>query len=122
MDAHLHKSHPNILINATHPGFVDTKMSRDDIHEPFPIAGYAMSVGMKPLKKDIWMGCVSTVFAATATTSSGKYICPPAVEEPGNEQSQDLQLGEELMRLTKQIVREKFGEQSVEIGCPLDAY
>ncbi len=122
MDAHLHKSHPNILINATHPGFVDTKMSRDDIHEPFPIAGYAMSVGMKPLKKDIWMGCVSTVFAATATSSSGKYICPPAVEEPGNEQSQDLQLGEELMRLTKQIIREKFGPQSVEKGCTLDAY
>ncbi|KAJ9609606.1 hypothetical protein H2200_005934 [Cladophialophora chaetospira] len=122
LDAHLHASHPNILINATHPGFVETKMSVDDIHEPFPIIGYAMSVGMSPLKKDIWMGCVSTVYAATATKSSGKYICPPAIEEPGNEQSQDKNLGEELMRLTKQIVREKFGAQSVDKGCPLQDY
>ena len=122
LDAHLHKSHPNILINATHPGFVETKMSKDDIHEPFPVGGYAMSVGMKPLKKDIWMGCVSTVFAATAAKYSGKYICPPAIEEPGNEAAQDAQLGEELMRLTKQIVREKFGSQSVEKGCPLEDY
>lgn len=122
LDAHLHASHSNILINATHPGFVETKMSVEDIHEPYPKIGYAMSVGMAPLKKDIWMGCVSTVFAATATKSSGKYICPPAVEEPGNELSQDKHLGEELMRLTKQIVREKFGAQSVDKGCPLQDY
>lgn len=25
---------PNVLMNATHPGFVSTKMSKDDIHEP----------------------------------------------------------------------------------------
>ena len=51
LTAHLHKSHPNILINSTHPGFVDTKMSRDDIHEPYPTLGYGMSVGMKRLSK-----------------------------------------------------------------------
>lgn len=26
--------HPNVLMNATHPGFVSSKMSRKDIHEP----------------------------------------------------------------------------------------
>lgn len=26
--------HPNVLMNATHPGIVDTKMSSEDIHEP----------------------------------------------------------------------------------------
>lgn len=26
--------HPNVLMNATHPGFVSTKMSKEDIHEP----------------------------------------------------------------------------------------
>jgi NAD(P)-dependent dehydrogenase (short-subunit alcohol dehydrogenase family) len=71
LSTHLHNDHPNILINATHPGFVDTKMSTDDIHEPYPIAGYGMSKGLQPFKKDIWMGCVSTVFAATAVTKSG---------------------------------------------------
>jgi hypothetical protein len=68
------------------------------------------------------MGCVSTVYAATATKSSGKYICPPAIEEPGNERSQDAELGEQLMRLTREIVREKFGSQSVDKGCPLTDY
>lgn len=26
--------HPTVLMNATHPGFVSTKMSKEDIHEP----------------------------------------------------------------------------------------
>ncbi len=122
LTAHLHKSHPNILINATHPGFVDTKMSTEDIHEPYPKAGYAMSAGMQPFKKDIWMGCVSTVFAATRVEKSGLYICPPAIEEPGNELSQNAELGEQLMKLTREIVKEKFGAQSVDKGCPLQDY
>lgn len=27
--------HSNVLMNATHPGFVSTKMSKEDIHEPY---------------------------------------------------------------------------------------
>jgi NAD(P)-dependent dehydrogenase (short-subunit alcohol dehydrogenase family) len=27
--------HPNVLINAVHPGVVSTKMSKEDIHEPY---------------------------------------------------------------------------------------
>jgi NAD(P)-dependent dehydrogenase (short-subunit alcohol dehydrogenase family) len=122
LDRHLHSSHSKILINATHPGFVDTKMSTEDIHEPYPILGYGMSKGMQPFKKDIWMGCVSTVFAATKTETSGKYICPPAIEEPGSELAQDEQLGERLMELTRNIVKEKFGQESVDKGCPLKDY
>jgi NAD(P)-dependent dehydrogenase (short-subunit alcohol dehydrogenase family) len=122
LTAHLHKSHPNILINATHPGFVDTKMSTEDIHEPYPKGGYAMSVGMQPFKKDIWMGCVSTVFAATSVKKSGFYICPPAIEEPGSKLAQDAALGEQLMKLTREIVKEKFAAQSVDKGCPLQDY
>lgn len=122
LDAHLHSSHPGILINATHPGFVDTKMSTEDIHEPFPVAGYGMSAAMKPLKKDIWMGCVSSVFAATAVQKSGLYICPPAVEEEGSELARDAKLGEQLMSLTREIVKEEFGGLSVDKGCPLKDY
>lgn len=36
---HLFASHPNILVNATHPGIVKAKMSQEDIHEPFPLGG-----------------------------------------------------------------------------------
>ena len=49
---HLTKEYPRILANATHPGFVRTKMSTEDIHEPYPMGGYAMSVGMAPFQKD----------------------------------------------------------------------
>ena len=122
LNKHLTSSYSNILVNATHPGFVDTKMSAQDIHEPYPLGGYAMSVGMAPLKKDIWMGCVSTVFAATATTKSGQYICPPAVPESGSKLAQDEQLGENLMKLTRDLIKEKTYEDSAAKGCPFKDY
>lgn len=116
---HLNASHPKILANATHPGVVETKMSSEDIHEPYPVAGYGMSVLAKPLKKDQWQGATSTLFCATVTEKSGEYICPPAVPEPGSDLSRDPELGEQLMKLTRELVREKFGAESVEKGCPL---
>ncbi|KAL2434859.1 hypothetical protein ABEF95_009565 [Exophiala dermatitidis] len=122
LDAHLHKEHPNILINATHPGFVETKQSMQDIKEPFPNAGQIMPLAVRHIMKDIWMGCTSTVYAATTTTRSGEYVCPPAIAEPGTEQSQNAGLGEQLMKLTREIVKEKFGSQSVDKGCPLKDY
>jgi len=119
---HLSKEHPNILANATHPGVVETKMSAEDIHEPYPIMGYAMSVLMKPIKKDQWMGACSLLYASTKTTKTGEYICPPAVPEPGSGLANDEQLGEQLMKLTRELVKEKFGSESVEQGCPLKDY
>lgn len=122
LDRHLHASHPNILANATHPGFVETKMSTEDIHQPYPVAGYGMSVLMKPLKKDQWEGATSTLYCSTVTDKSGEYICPPATPEPGSELARSEELGEQLMKLTREVVREKFGEQSVGRGCPLKDY
>ena len=46
---------------------METTQSQEDIHEPFPVLGYGMSVGMKPFKKDQFMRCVSAMFAATKT-------------------------------------------------------
>ena len=122
LNKHLTSAHPNILANATHPGFVDTKMSRDDIHEPFPLAGYAMSVGLAPFKKDQFQGCVSTVFAATKTEKSGQYICPPAVPESGTALAQDMDLAEQLMKLTVEVVKEKTYGDSAAKGCPFNTY
>lgn len=115
---HVTSSNPNILFNATHPGVVETTMSQKDIHEPYPVAGYAMSVGLKPFKKDQFQGCVSTMFAATKTTRSGQYICPPAVPESGSELAQDEELGERLMKLTRELVKEKTYDDSAAKGCP----
>ncbi|KNG51173.1 retinol dehydrogenase 12 [Stemphylium lycopersici] len=39
---HLSSTHPNILSNATHPGFVETKQSVDLIHEAYPLVGRAV--------------------------------------------------------------------------------
>lgn len=101
--------YPQILANATHPGFVETKMSVEDVHEAFPVLGYGMSAVMKPLKKDQWDGCVSTVFAATKIETSGDYICPPAIPEPGSALARDDKLGEQLMKFTQEVLAEKLG-------------
>ena len=122
LDRHLTSEYPNILVNSTHPGFVHTKMSQEDIHEPFPLGGYAMSVGLAPFKKDQFQGCVSAVFAATKTEKGGQYICPPAVPESGSAQAQDEQLGENLMKLTREVLKEKTYDESAAKGCPFKDY
>lgn len=112
--------YPGILSNATHPGFVSTKQSKVDIHEPYPILGYGLSVFMEPFKKSQWQGCVPAVYAATVTEKSGEYVCPPKVVEEGTAMSNDEALGEQLMKLTREIVEEKTGAK--EKGCPLTFY
>jgi len=119
---HLTASHPNILANATHPGVVETKMSKDDIMEPYPLGGYAMKYGLAPFKKDQFEGALSGLYAATVTDKSGQYICPPATVEKGSDKANDEQLQENLMKLTREVVREKTKSQSADKGCPFKDY
>jgi NAD(P)-dependent dehydrogenase (short-subunit alcohol dehydrogenase family) len=115
---HLSSSHPNILSNATHPGFVETRQSVDMIHEPYPLGGYAMSHGLAPFKKTQFEGAVSTMYAATKTEGTGEYICPPAIREPGSDLANNEELGEQLMDLTWKVVKEKTKSSSADKGCP----
>jgi NAD(P)-dependent dehydrogenase (short-subunit alcohol dehydrogenase family) len=119
---HLSTSHPNILVNSVHPGIVETRQSTEHIHEAYPLGGFAMSVGMKPFKKDQFMGAVSAMFAATKTDGTGQYICPPAIPEAGSAMSNDVELQEQLMRLTRDVIKEKAFIQSVSQGCPIHFY
>jgi len=119
---HLTSKYPNILANSVHPGVVSTKMSKVDIHEPFPLGGYAMSVGLEPFKKDQFQGAVSALFAATKTTKSGEYICPPATPESGSELAQSVELQENLMRLTREVIKEKTFDDSAAKGFPFKDY
>ncbi|KAK4645069.1 putative oxidoreductase bli-4, mitochondrial [Podospora bellae-mahoneyi] len=112
--------HPNVLMNATHPGFVSTKQSREDILEPYPLGGYVMKYGIEPIKKDQFEGAVPTVFCATKIKDSGQYICPPCIPEEGSPMSQDDELADRLMELTRNIITEKTRMDSVERGCPMD--
>lgn len=122
LNKHLTSAHPKILANATHPGVVSTKMSVDDIHEPYPLAGYAMSRGLEVFKKDQFEGALSMLYASTVTDRSGEYVCPPAAVEPGSELAQDEQLAEAMMKLTREVVTEKTRQDSVEKGCPMKDY
>ena len=78
----------------------------------FPLGGYAMSHGLEPFKKDQFEGAVPTVYAITMTDRSGQYICAPAIPEAGTELSQSEELADNLMELTKNVVKEKLGSQS----------
>lgn len=111
---HLTSQQPKILANAVHPGVVHTKMSQEDIHEPYPLAGYAMSVGLAPFKKNQFEGALSTLYASTVTEKSGAYICPPAAPEPGSDLANDEDLVENLMRLTRTVVIDKGGLEPFE--------
>lgn len=122
LSTHLTSSHPKILANSIHPGFVSTKASKKDIHEPFPVGGYAMSTLMEPFKKDQFQGAVSALYCATKTEKSGEYICPPAIPEEGSKLYNDKGLEEQLMKLTRELVTEKTRGQSVEKGCPMKFY
>lgn len=122
LNKHLHAQYPRILINATHPGVVETKMSSEDIHEPYPKVGYLMSVAMAPFKKTQFEGCVPIVYAATTTECSGEYVCPPADVESGSDLAQSEELAEQLMKLTREVVTEKTKADSVDKGCPMKDY
>jgi NAD(P)-dependent dehydrogenase (short-subunit alcohol dehydrogenase family) len=119
---HVTPAHPNILANTSHPGFVETRQSTEHIHEPYPWGGYGVSHLMAPFKKTQFEGAVSTMFAATATQKSGQYIAPPAIVEKGSDLANDEQLGEQLMSLTKKIIKEKTYEASAAKGCPFKDY
>ncbi|KAK4152572.1 hypothetical protein C8A00DRAFT_34726 [Chaetomidium leptoderma] len=105
--------HPNVLMNATHPGFVSTHQSRGDIFEAFPLGGYAMSHGLEPFKKDQFEGAVPTIYAVTVTDKSGQYICAPAIPEEGSALSQSEELADSLMELTRNVIKEKMRQDIV---------
>ena len=119
---HLTPEHPNILINAVHPGIVETRQSTEHIHEAYPLGGYALSVGLAPFKKTQFEGCVSSMYAATMTEKSGQYICPPATIEAGSDKANDVELSERLMDLTWRLVEEKTKSSSSDKGCPFKQY
>lgn len=115
---HLHSQHPNVLINAVHPGIVDTAQTSEHIHEAYPLLGYGMSKVMKPFQKTQFEGCVSAMFAATTVTQSGLYIAPPCIIEKGSDKANDSALAENLMKLTRELVEEKTRKESKDKGCP----
>jgi NAD(P)-dependent dehydrogenase (short-subunit alcohol dehydrogenase family) len=119
---HLKDSHPNILVNCTHPGIVETRQTTEHILEAYPLGGYAMKYGLAPFRKSQFEGATSMMFAATTTQKSGQYIATPSIVEKGSPQANDQQLEESLMKLTREIVEQKTRSESVAKGCPFSDY
>ncbi|RAK98715.1 retinol dehydrogenase 12 [Aspergillus ibericus CBS 121593] len=118
LNAHLKPTHPNIIVNASHPGVVDTAQTKVHIHEPYPLLGYGLSAGLKPFRKNQFQGAVSTLYAATVATEGGQFITPPRIVERGSDKANYMQLADRLMKLTAEVVEKKTRPESSAKGCP----
>lgn len=118
LNKHLHPAHPKLIVNAVHPGIVDTAQTNVHVHEAFPLLGYGMSIGLKPFRKTQFQGCVSACYAATGATEGGQYIAPPKIVEKGSDKANDMQLADRLMKLTAEVVEQKTRSESSAKGCP----
>lgn len=101
-------------VNATHPGGVKTDQPKQAV-DAYGTLGKVGAALVSPLLKDpIEEGCRPALFAATADAVAtegiqGQYIIPDRkVTEPSS-QAQDEQLGEQLWKLTVQILEQKLG-------------
>ncbi|MCJ1470767.1 hypothetical protein MMC07_009414 [Pseudocyphellaria aurata] len=98
-------------INATHPGVVSTDQQAQaaDSYGTVAKAGIA---AIRPFMKDaVDEGCRSALFAATSEDVArekiqGQYIVPDRKVTDPSKQAQDVELGENLWRLSEQILRE----------------
>jgi len=58
-----------------------------------------------PIKKDIWDAACSVMYVATTTEKTGEYVCPPAIPEPGSELARSVELGDQMMKLTREVLK-----------------
>ncbi|KAL9028332.1 MAG: hypothetical protein Q9196_003284 [Gyalolechia fulgens] len=100
---------------AVHPGGVRTDQQQQAVDAYGTKAKIAVKA-IRPFMKDpVDEGCRPALFAATSDDVvkekiQGQYIVPDRkVEEPSN-QAKDVELGENLWRLSEQILQDKLGE------------
>ena len=101
-------------VNATHPGGVKTDQPKQAV-DAYGTLGKVGATLLTPFMKDpIDDGCRPALFAATADAIAtegiqGQYIVPDRKVTDPSSQAQDEQLGEQLWKLTVQILEEKLG-------------
>lgn len=101
-------------INATHPGGVSTDQPKQ-AEEAYGLLGKLGVAAVRPFMKDpVAKGCRPALFAATSEDIvkdqiQNSYIVPDKkIEEPSN-QAKDAVLGQNLWRLTKEVLGSKIG-------------
>ena len=101
-------------ILATHPGGVKTDQQEQAV-DAYGTKGKIGVEAVRPFLKDpIDEGCRSALFAATSEEIvteklQGAYIVPDKKVEEPNKQARDDQLGENLWKLCRSILKEKVG-------------
>ncbi|KAL8749769.1 MAG: hypothetical protein Q9199_007488 [Rusavskia elegans] len=102
-------------VNATHPGGVNTDQQEQAV-DAYGTKGKIGVSAIRPFMKDpVDEGCRPALFAATSEDVvkeklQGQYIVPDRkVTEPSS-QAKDIELGENLWRLSGQILQDKLGD------------
>ncbi|ODQ50283.1 NAD(P)-binding protein [Saitoella complicata NRRL Y-17804] len=110
---------PRVYINSIHPGVVATTQQHVaadtyDKNEGYGVLPHIAHAVIRPFLKDIFEGCISECYAATSPEIEekevqGKYIMPPNSIKEGSSMSLDEELGDQLWRLSIQVVKDKTG-------------
>ncbi|KAL2054962.1 hypothetical protein ABVK25_004784 [Lepraria finkii] len=101
-------------INATHPGGVNTDQQEQAV-EAYGTKGKLGVKAVRPFLKDpVDEGCRPALFAATSEDVAkegiqGQYIVPDRKVTEPSKQARGEELGENLWRLSEQILQEKLG-------------
>ncbi|KAL8803612.1 MAG: hypothetical protein Q9200_006142 [Gallowayella weberi] len=100
---------------AVHPGGVDTDQQEQAV-DAYGTMGKIGVAAVRPFMKDpVDVGCRPALFAATSEEIAkekiqGQYIVPDRKVTDPSKMAQDVELGENLWRLSLQILRDKLGD------------
>lgn len=101
-------------INATHPGGVNTDQQEQAV-DAYGTIGKIGVKAVRPLLSDpVDKGCRSGLFAATSDDIAkegiqGQYIVPDRKVTKPSKEAMDIELGENLWRLSEELLVEKLG-------------
>ncbi|KAL9004972.1 MAG: hypothetical protein Q9188_002220 [Gyalolechia gomerana] len=102
-------------ILAVHPGGVSTDQQQQAV-DAYGTKGKLGVKAIRPFMKDpVDEGCRPALFAATSDDVvkekiQGEYIVPDRKIEDPSKRAKDIELGENLWRLSEQILQDKLGE------------
>lgn len=103
-----------LYVNATHPGAVSTDQQKQ-AEDAYGTVGTVLVAATRPFMSDpVKQGCRPALFAATSQDVVdqgivGEYIIPDRKVSSPSSQAQDVQLGENLWKLSVQLLKEKLG-------------
>ncbi|KAL8856698.1 MAG: hypothetical protein Q9178_006655 [Gyalolechia marmorata] len=100
---------------ATHPGGVSTDQQEQAV-DAYGTKGKLGVAAVRPFLKDpVDQGCRPALFAATSEDVvkekiQGQYVIPDRKVTEPSKQAKDIELGENLWRLSGEILKDKLGE------------